>query len=168
MPGSTTRNFDQRREQVMSETNPPPSIEALRDKLCEEYLDYECYAMDGTGPHRDTFKAGFDAALQELSRRAEGEFDHTAAYAEYEKRFEDIGKDMGFTDGARWQHQRDWARIQELEAEASRYREALERIAETLGYEYETEFEDTEMFRTIIRDLCETARAALSGGGEHE
>lgn len=32
------------------------------EQLAEEYLENECYAMDGDGPHRDSFLAGATAA----------------------------------------------------------------------------------------------------------
>jgi len=37
-----------------------------RDAAAENYLENDCYAMDGYVPHRDTYKAGWDAATAEL------------------------------------------------------------------------------------------------------
>lgn len=44
-------------------------MKKMRDELEEKYIEYDCYAMDGNGPHRDSFKAGFDACYAIMQKR---------------------------------------------------------------------------------------------------
>lgn len=52
-------------------TDMPEAVRKRRDELAEEYLEVECYAMDGSGPHRTTYLAGYDAGWAEGQARIE-------------------------------------------------------------------------------------------------
>ncbi len=41
-----------------------PKPQSLMEAASETYIENDCYAMDGNGPHRDSFKAGYRAALR--------------------------------------------------------------------------------------------------------
>lgn len=45
--------------------------EAAKEAACESYIENDCYDMDGPGPHRDTFIAGWDAAIAHERAKAE-------------------------------------------------------------------------------------------------
>lgn len=139
-------------------TQPPTNpLNARRDVVCKAIAEQiEAFAWDDDMKFAQKalplLREIWDAAIAELARRAEGEFDEKAMReAQYiwaqhvhttfhkdkpadEIQLRSLGR-VPFEEGARWQWQRDQARIQHLEneyallhAENDRLRAEVERL----------------------------------------
>lgn len=105
------------------------NLDQLRDELAEKYA-FDICEIHGEAEVNEMYAEskpfcdGWNAAIKLLSESA-GEFDVSAACDEFEERWEHVDRANDACEGARWQFERDAARIGLAERKVSELEQRL-------------------------------------------